>query len=257
MNTALKGLRILNTRPINQAKELSYEIEAFGGISIECPTIEILHHASSWPNDLKQLRHIQHAIFISANAVIQGICVMKKKSISWPNSINTIAIGHATARCLERNKIPVHDIAINPDSEHLLALPCLQQVNAQHILLFKGLGGRKIIEEELKARGAHLTLLEVYKRVVPKLKKEFITSLWREDAVDIILLTSEQSMQHLFRLFSDQAAHSWLLDKHYVVISERIATCALALGIRKITICHPNRIVQTLIENKDLIHDYQ
>ncbi len=78
----------------------------------------------------------------------------------------------------------------------------------------------------------------------------FITTIWYDDAVDIILLTSEQSLNHLFKLF-DVQAHQWLLSKVYLVISNRIAQAARNMGIKKIILSHPKHIVTALLGYKD------
>jgi uroporphyrinogen-III synthase len=83
---------------------------------------------------------------------------------------------------------------------------------------------------------------------MPKVAASFVNSLWHNDAVDIILLTSEQSMHHLFKLFNPEA-HRWLQSKPWLVISNRLAQSASLLGIKKITICHPNRIIDSLFDS--------
>src|SRR5690606_15809392 len=114
--------------------------------------------------------------------------------------------------------------------------------------------GRALIEEGLLQKGAQVIPLDVYKRAIPNISQEFINSLWREDLVDIILLTSEQSMHHLFKIFSEKA-HSWLHEKPCLVISERLAKSASLFGIKKIIISHPNGIMNTLLDYyQGLIH---
>jgi uroporphyrinogen-III synthase len=87
----------------------------------------------------------------------------------------------------------------------------------------------------------------VYERVLPQLSPSFIDSIWRNNLVDVILITSEQSLDHLFKLFGEDAK-SWLESKTYCFISKRLAKAATVLALKKQLISHPNRILETLFE---------
>jgi uroporphyrinogen-III synthase len=247
MSQTLKGLRVLNTRPQKQAKALSKSIVDAGGIAIECPTIEIIGTKDTWLNLLPNLSTVNQAIFISANAVYHCFTQLKLNNIHWPTRIKVIAIGHGSAKALNEFNIQVNDVPDLPSSEHLLTLSSLQQLKNQTVLLFKGEGGRLIIEEGLLQREANVITLAVYKRVLPKIHHQFINSLWQDDLVDIILLTSEQSMYNLFKLFGSEA-HNWLKKKPCLVIGERIAKSASLFGMKKIIISHPDRMMNTLFD---------
>ncbi len=254
MNRTLKGVRVLNTRPTNQAQELSNSIIAAGGIAIECPTLEIKATPNDWIHSLPDLNRVNQAIFVSSNAVYHCFTQLKLHHIHWPESIKVIAIGQGSAKTLKEFQITVHHIPELPDSEHLLDITALQQIKNQTVLLFKGEGGRTLIEEGLLQKGAHVISLNVYKRVIPNIRLEFINSLWREDLVDIILLTSEQSIHNLFKIFSEET-HGWLHEKPCLVISERLAKSASLFGMKKIILSHPNGIMNTLLDYyQGLIH---
>lgn len=252
MNQSLKGLRILNTRPQEQAHELTQSIRASGGIGIELPAIEIQETSSNWIALLPNLNNVEHAIFISANAVHYCFTQLKQRHINWPSSIHVIAIGQGTSASLQKFNIHVNAIPELPDSEHLLSLEELQHLEKKNVLLFKGKEGRPLIEERLRKNGANLVILQVYQRVMPKISPLFVESVWRNDLVDIILITSEQSLQNLFKLF-DKEAHDWLRNKSWLVISERLAQIASSLGIYNVKISHPNQVLNTLLDyvNKD------
>lgn len=246
MNRSLMGLRVLNTRPKDQAKNLSKTIHEAGGSAIELPLLEI-RATADWLSVLPDLNQVDQAIFISANAVEHSLMQLQHHQITWPTTIKIISIGKGSAAALNKFNIPTDAIPEIADSEHLLALPSLQQPQQQNILLFKGEGGRMLIEESLAARGANLLALNVYKRLIPKINPQFVKSIWRDDRVDIILLTSEQSMQHLFQLFGEKA-HHWLCSKTCLVISERLAQAAFSLGIKNIIRSYPEGIMNSLFD---------
>lgn len=254
MTQSLQGLHVLNTRPLEQGKALSRAIEEAGGIAIECPALAIESNDSSWLLSLSDLTKIDQAIFISANAVNCCFMALKQHNLVWPTTIKIIAVGQGTANALCKHEIRVDLIPEIADSEHLLELEAMQQVNQQHIILFKGEGGRTLITETLKARGANLIVIELYKRVMPNLSRQYLLSLWHQDAVDIILFTSQQAMENIFVLFGENA-YAWLCTKPCVVISERLAKSASLLGMQTILISSPETILNTLHQfNEGLIH---
>lgn len=247
MKRVLTGLRVLNTRPKGQAQELSEQIRQAGGIAIECPTLEIKPLNKDWLKALPPLNEVNQALFVSANAVHFCCTQLKAHNIPWPRHIKVIAIGAASAKALGAFGIVVHEVPEQSNSEHVLHLHTLQDLQNQTILLFKGQGGRMLIEEQLSLRGAKLSILEVYKRVLPTLSHPFTTSLWQDDLVDIILLTSEQSIINLFKLFSKEA-HSWLRSKPSLVLSERLVKAASSAGMNQILLSQPESVMDRLFD---------
>jgi len=247
----LKGLHVLNTRPVEQAKPLSQAIEAAGGIVISCPALTIKAKDRAWLRELPDLNTVAKAIFISANAV--NYC-FEALNCPWPSTIQVIAIGDATAAALAHFGITADSVPAISDSENLLKQEALQEVKDQLILLFKGENGRTLITETLKARGANLQHFDVYKRILPKLDPQQLASLWQNEVVDIILITSQQAMNNLFTLFGEEA-QTWLCSTPFLVVSERLAKEAALLGIQKIVVSDPKAILTTLHQfNQGLMH---
>ena len=250
----LNGLRILNTRPYEQGKALSIAIANANGRALSCPALEILFSEATWFSALPKFDEVHQAIFISVNAVTFSCRVFAEQKLTWPAHIHVIAVGNGTAKALQDHHIRVDAIPIRSDSEHLLLLNSLQAVHKKTILLFKGEGGRRLIAETLKERGAKVIELDVYQRVLPTGDQEKLESWWREDAVDIILFTSQEAMQNIFTLFGEKA-HAWLQSKPCLVISQRLAEAASQAGIQKIMVCNVDTIMETLnLFNKGLIH---
>jgi uroporphyrinogen-III synthase len=251
MNQSLQGLRILNTRPPNQAQALNQIITNSGGIVIACNTLEIKAVSSTFPD----INAIDKAIFVSVNAVKYCFTQLKQLNLHWPEHIHVIAIGLGTASMLKEYSIAVHELPDVPDSEHLLTLKSLETVKNQRVLLVKGQGGRTLIEEGLRQRGADVINLVVYERVCPVISRDLIYSIWHNDLVDVILITSEYSLENLFKLFGCQA-NEWLISKTYWLISERLAKIATSFGIKKIIISHPTHMTDSLFAYyKGLSHD--
>jgi uroporphyrinogen-III synthase len=247
----LNGLRVLNTRPLEQGKNLSQMINAAGGVALECPAISIEPTSKDWLRSLPPLDSVEKAIFVSTNAVKYCFTALTQ---NWPQTIQVIAVGQATADALRNYNIHVTlrpDIA---DSEHLLELQALQQVNNETILLFKGEKGRPLIEETLSSRGANLLIFQVYKQLLPQANSELFHSLWHNQAVDIILFTSQQAMHNIFLLFGE-GAKDWLRSLPCIVISERLAKEAALLGMQTIIVSTPEALLDALYKfNQGLSH---
>lgn len=209
------------------------------------PAIEIKPTPNSWLSTIPNLNLVNQIIFTSANAVQYFIAELNKSYVNLPEKIIITAIGKASAQRLKELDVIVHQIPDSADSENLLALPNMQKINQQQILLVKGLGGRELIENELNNRLAKVIPVIVYERCMPIINDEYINSIWRNNLVDIILFTSYQSMQNIFRLFGDEAK-DWLINKPCIVISQRLAMEARSLGLRNVIIAAYNDILATL-----------
>jgi uroporphyrinogen-III synthase len=226
----VKNRRVLNTRPVHLAEATAHQIRLSGGISIAFPLLTITATDANWTHSLPALNTIQHAIFISPNAVTYFFKAIAKNK--FPQTITTYALGSGTEAVLKRQNIqPI--LPLKADSEHLLMLESLQAVQDQAILLIKGNDGRTYIQDGLIQRGAHITPIEVYERTCPKPNPSYAKTLWHEDAVDIILITSQTVLEHLFVLFDHEAA-DWLCSKICWVISDRLAKAAKEKGFKHI-----------------------
>lgn len=247
MNTAnLKGLRVLNTRPLQQGQELNQRIIIAGGLPVSCPALDIGPPARDWRPLLPNLNTVQQAIFVSANAVTYSIPVLLENQFAWPDHIQITAVGKATAQALKSRQLRVDNIPEKSDSEHLLMLNNLQAVHSETILLFKGEGGRTLIANSLTERGAKLIELNVYQRLLPDCNQEKLEQWWRDDCVDIILFTSQEAIQNIVTMFGTSAQQAWLKRTPCLVISDRLAQFASKSGIENILICSPDTIIDAL-----------
>ncbi len=244
-STQLNGLRVLNTRPQQQSADLSHQIRAAGGIAIEYPTIQITPLPFIWLDELPLLTSIQKAIFVSANAVTHFFAGLQRKHIQWPATIETFAIGNGTATALNQHQVTAVQTPKTADSEHLLAMPSLHNIQHQSVFIISGEKGRPLLDTSLRDRGAIVHNLAVYRRVLPEKNVQFTHTLWQDDAVDIILILSQEAMDNLFVLF-EEAARPWLRSKPWIVISPRLVDIAHRHQVRTVILSPYEDILTTL-----------
>ncbi len=170
---ALGGLRVCITRPQAQQRSWRRALEAAGAATLSLPllSIEPLRDSAAL-NRLKalimDLDHYQIGIFVSRNAVQQALYWIDQYWPQAPLGIDYFAVGEATARALLEDGVVAHSAQQAMNSEALLALPALQRVAGSKVVIFRGLGGRTLLAEKLRARGAQVSYCELYRRCLPE-----------------------------------------------------------------------------------------
>ncbi|ESS72622.1 uroporphyrinogen III synthase HEM4 [Methyloglobulus morosus KoM1] len=245
MSNALKGLHVLVTRPAHQAENLCQLIEQQGGVAVRFPTLEIVgmeSHSGNLPDNLalatkylSELSNCQWLIFTSANAVNFALKANGGK-IAELKAAQLAAIGQATAKALELVGLKVDLIpATGCDSEALLAMPQLQQVDGQDILIVRGQGGRDELANVLRSRGANVGYWEVYRRVMPDIDITEVIGLLEKVLLDVIIVTSFEALRNLLAMLGANYKKK-LAMLPLVVISERIGKLAAELGFTQIAV---------------------
>lgn len=233
----LNGAHVLVTRPEHQAENLSRLIEQQGGIAVRFPTLEIVSRedADEIKNTLANLDRFQWVVFISANAVNFALKANSGK-IARTKSVRFAAVGQATAQAMKLAGLPIDLVPEHGyNSEALLAMPGLQQVEGQNVLIVRGEGGREQLAIALRSRGAEVNYLEVYKRVIPKIDSSPVIVLLEQRRLDVITVTSAEALQNL-SLMLDKKNNKLLSLIPLVVVSDRIRCIAADMGFNRITV---------------------
>jgi uroporphyrinogen-III synthase len=228
----LHGLGVLVTRPVHQAGHLCDLITAVGGRPIRFPTLAIRDLGTNPAVDarLARLADYHLAIFISPNAVHYGLAAIARHG-GLPAGILLATVGNGSAVALQQALGRPPDIVPQKsfDSEALLALPALQEVAGRRILILRGEGGRELLAETLRRRGATVEYAEVYRRERPA--PQGSPRDWLEKA-DIISITSSEALHNLVAM-TPAPLQGRLLTLPLVVISERTAQLAWELGFQQ------------------------
>ena len=229
----LAGVRVLVTRPRDQAENLVRLIEARGGEAIRFPGIEIAE-----PQDtqallavIERLRDFALAIFISPNAVNRAMNLILARG-GLPPALRAACVGRGSAR--ELKHFGIENVIVPQgrfDSEALLELPELQAVSGKRIVIFRGDGGRELLGDTLKARGAEIEYAECYRRVRPHTDMTPLLRRWARGEIDIVSVTSVDGLHNLFDMVGKAGRH-WLIRTPIIVVSERMVEVCRELGFK-------------------------
>jgi uroporphyrinogen-III synthase len=238
MNQSLRGKRILVTRPAGQAVGLTSQIAARGGDAVCFPLIDITP-PESWQavdDAIARLDVYALVLFVSPNAVTHGLGRLLSQR-PWPAGLAAGAIGPGTGRMLSQAGLPEVIVPCGRyDSEALLSLDPLrtERVDGRAVLILRGDGGREILAETLRARGADVECVACYRRAPPP-DGTLVVSLLRNNALDAVTLSSSEGLRNLMQLL-DTDSRERLVSLPVFVPHQRIAEEAARLGLRRVVL---------------------
>ncbi|MBA4382088.1 MAG: uroporphyrinogen III synthase [Sideroxydans sp.] len=227
-DSPLTGLNIVVTRPRDQAVGLTQSITKLGGNAILFPLLEIAPAAdASELNTLKQhLSTYDLLIFISPNAVKYGMSVLG----TVPSAVRVATVGQSSAQALRDLGIAnVIAPTVRFDSEALLALPALQSVAGWKVAILRGNGGRELLGDTLKARGALVDYVTCYERSKPELDADSLLKV----GPHALNVTSSEALGNLWQSLTE-AHKARFADLPLFVPHARIAELAQQQGWKNV-----------------------
>ncbi|MFP5344220.1 MAG: uroporphyrinogen-III synthase, partial [Gammaproteobacteria bacterium] len=219
------------------AAELCELIEEQGGRALLFPVLEIVAAGESPAllDLVDRLDEFDIAVFISANAVDKALSLILARR-PLPAHLQLAAVGNSTARQLQEFGIHADLIPSQGfNSEALLALPEMQEVHGKNIVIFRGAGGRELLAQSLRERGARVEYAEVYRRARPQADVGALLEGLRQNKVQVVTATSSEAVRNLLEMAGKEGAQR-LRALPLVVLSARIAEDARALGFKSVTV---------------------
>jgi len=240
----LAGLRVLVTRPKPQAEELAKKLVQEGAEPLVMPLLDIVPFTEDAPeqewlhikNAVLELDRFQHVIFISTNAARWGCYWVDQYWPQWPIAQHVYAIGKATAVALSQHGVSAVSGIDSMNSEVLLELPELQSVMKDKILIFRGVGGREHLAQQLRKRGADVSYCEVYRRSCPEYYRGELAEKIRNQGVSVISVSSGETLTNLCTLLSSEDLAKITSELALLVPSKRVAKLADERGFHHILI---------------------
>ena len=230
----IKPLKVLITRPEAKAKQLALLLTEQKIFNTCQALFDYQAYASSQAISLG-LKEADIVIFVSAAAV-------EFAHASQPLLIQAeqlyFAIGNATKQALHAIGITrvISPTAQAEHSEGLLNLIELSNVSGKNVVIVRGNGGREHIANSLIQRGAQVSYIESYQRIWRTLPKN-IAKQWQAQQINCIVVTSNDILTAIITYLNNETGtldNYWQRQCLWVVVSERIANNAKALGLQRV-----------------------
>jgi len=203
---SLTGKTIVITRDVNQAKPLVQRLENLGATILLFPTIKI-----TVPDNLDRIQKIledlsvfEWIIFTSINTVRYFFKIINVKPGNL-QKIKIACVGKKTAETLAEYNLTTTVIPDIYTSHDLLKALLKYGVKGKHILLpASNLAGREL-EEGLKAQGAQVERIEVYKNVpFENPQNDLIFEKIDKNEIDCLTFFSPSAMKSFAHLMGEK-----------------------------------------------------
>ena len=229
-------MTVLVTRPGPEGQSLCQQLADEGIQAIHHPLIRIVDNPPS-SNLSTLLKNSDIIIAVSYHAVTAAQNILSKTASIWPSSPLYLGVGQKTAHVLSKvckQKVNYPQVS---DSEHLLKLTELNDVNNKSILILRGNGGRELIRDSLLNRGAQVSYCETYRREYIPISDNNTYQAWINEKTSKVVITSQEQLEYLRSITPDEYL-AWLSTRQLFVPSQRIVERAQQLGFADVTNTH-------------------
>lgn len=233
----MTGWRLLLTRPAEDCTALAQTLAAQGVFSHCLPLLDIvaLPVSDKIRQAIAQLPSCNAVIVVSKPAARIALDLLDgSPSLTMP----WFSVGAATAQILRDHGLDVSYPADGDDSEALLQLPRLHEALSQpgaQVLILRGEGGRELLAERLRERGASVEYLELYRRDLPAYPPNELSLRIEAERLNGLVVSSGQGFEHLRQMAGD--AWPTIAQLPLFVPSPRVAELAHAAGAQTVVDC--------------------
>lgn len=226
--SSLENKRVLVVRPLREQDAFLALLEQAGAAVTYTPImrIEPIVETQSIENLILIFDQFDKAIFISANAAEIGLQWVDAYWPMLPVGLELFAVGQQTAQIFSQYAYQVVCPQDEQNTEGLLQLDQLHDLDSKSVVIFRGGGGRQTLGESLKQRGAEVSYCELYNRVIEPSSVELAQRQAKE--TDCLIAHSGELLQAM--------ADPENLSVPLVVPSDRVAAIAQHLGYKKIMV---------------------
>lgn len=210
-NKPLFGMRVLVTRAREQASELADGIEALGGEPCEFPVIETRE-----PADAEAIAHLRYCyedaesynwlMFTSVNGVDYFFRFLRRfgMDIRRFHAAKIVAVGPKTADALIGKGLTVEELPVKFHAESLLERLDSLIKPGERALLPRGNLARKVLPQELAAKGVEVVEIDVYETAVAEIQDEQALEWLQEGGIHLITFTSSSTVTNLLTILKQK-----------------------------------------------------
>jgi uroporphyrinogen-III synthase len=223
--------QVVITRPVGGAGSLPRRLAELGMLPVHLPGLSLgmADDADGVRHRLAAMTHA-HAVIATSPAAVRFASKLAP-GLHLPANIRGFGVGATSARALQRLCAGPVQWPARADSEGLLALPALAEVSGRRIVLLAAPGGRGLMADTLRRRGAEVEVLHVYRRRVARWDRRHrqrLSMLRRP----LVLITSAEALNAVLSLAGDDRGR--LLAGCAVVSSERLEQAARKAGFARV-----------------------
>lgn len=230
----LFGKRVLVTRSKDQASELSRLLLQHGAEPVELPTVRIEETVSQAQIEklISRLSDYDWVIFTSVNGV--EILFRQLKNCRFDarhfKGVRIAAIGPTTAATLEKHGLLADYVPAEYVAEGIVSGLGKLGVCGKRILLARAEQGRPALAQGLRALGATVEEIALYRIMPAQNDDPILKRLLKEGKIDIVTFTSSSTVRNLVAMLNGRLS---CLEKACVAcIGPVTAATAVELGFR-------------------------
>lgn len=232
----MTGWRLLLTRPAEESAALATVLSDVGIYSSSLPLLDI-EPLPITPDQQVVLRDLGRYCAVIVVSKPAARLALQQLDRQW-SEVPWFSVGAATAQVLADQGYTVHYPHTGDDSEALLELPALREAIARpdaRVLILRGEGGRELLAERLRERGASVDYLELYRRFLPTYDTGVLMQRIQLERLNGVVVSSGQGFLHLQAL----AGADWpeVAQLPLFVPSPRVQEMARAAGAEKVVDC--------------------
>jgi uroporphyrinogen III methyltransferase/synthase len=232
---ALEGKTVVVTRASHQAGEFVRLLEERGAKAVAIPTIDIVAPESWEQADeaVERLGEYGWVIFTSVNGV--NFFLNRLKDIT--GGVGSLkghplcAVGPKTRDALSREGLTVDVVPAKHVAEGIIDALGGEELAGQKVLLPRAAEGRDVLPEALRARGAEVDVVTVYRNIRPALSVEEFRDVLSGGRAAAITFTSASTVRNFAALFPEGEAGRLLEGVAVACIGPVTAGAARDLGV--------------------------